>query len=92
MTPERAGGTCPSSGRRLDLKPYGPPARKAFLRAMVEAARTKDDLADLINVALEELVRCRFELPAFGTLDRGSPSRPCRGRTRHLSPGGAPPL
>jgi hypothetical protein len=28
---------------------------------MVEAARTKDDLADLINVALEELVRCRFE-------------------------------
>jgi hypothetical protein len=41
----------------LDLQPYGPPARKAFLRAMVEAARTKDDLADLINVALEELVR-----------------------------------
>src|SRR5436305_4480578 len=56
----------------LDLKPYGPPARKAFLRAMVEAARTKDNLADLINVALEELVRCRFELPAFGTLDRAA--------------------
>jgi hypothetical protein len=56
----------------LDLQPYGPPARKAFLRAMVEAARTKDDLADLINVALEELVRCRFELPAFGTLDRAA--------------------
>ncbi len=48
----------------LDLQPYGPPARKAFLRAMVEAARTKDDLADLINVALEELVRCRFEMRA----------------------------
>lgn len=56
----------------LDLKAYGPPARKAFLRAMVEAARTKDDLADLINVALEELIRCRFELPAFGTLDRAA--------------------
>jgi hypothetical protein len=40
----------------LSIQPYGPPARKAFLRAMVEAARTKDDLADLINVALEELV------------------------------------
>ncbi len=39
---------------------------------MVEAARTKDDLADLINVALEELVRCHFELPAFGTLDRAA--------------------
>ncbi len=56
----------------LDLQPYSLPARKAFLRAMVEAARTKDDLADLINVALEELVRCRFELPAFGTLDRAA--------------------
>jgi Domain of unknown function (DUF4158) len=56
----------------LDLKPYGPPARKAFLRSMVEAARTKDDLADLINIALEELVRCRFELPTFGTLDRAA--------------------
>ena len=31
---------------------------------MLEATRTKDNLADLINVALEELVRCRFELPA----------------------------
>ena len=39
---------------------------------MVEAARTKDDLTDLINVALEELVRCCFELPAFGTLDRAA--------------------
>ena len=58
----------------LDLQPYGPPARKTFLRVMVEAARTKDDLADLINVALEELVRCRFELPAFGTLDRAAHS------------------
>ena len=56
----------------LDLQPYGPSARTAFLREMIEAARTKDDLADLINVALEELVRCRFELPAFGTLDRAA--------------------
>jgi hypothetical protein len=56
----------------LDLQPYGLPARKAFLRAMVEAARTKDEPLDLINVALEELVRCRFELPAFGTLDRAA--------------------
>jgi len=43
----------------LEIQPYDPPAQKAFLRAMVEAARTKDNLADLINVALEELVRCR---------------------------------
>ena len=56
----------------LDLQPYSLPARKAFLRAMVEAARTKDEPSDLINVALEELVHCRFELPAFGTLDRAA--------------------
>lgn len=36
----------------LSIQPYGPLAHKAFLRAMIEAARTKDDLADLINVAL----------------------------------------
>ncbi len=42
----------------LEIQPYDPPAQKAFLRAIVEAARTKDNLADLINVALEELVRC----------------------------------
>jgi len=43
----------------LEIPPCDPPAQKVFLRAMVEAARTKDNLADLINVALEELVRCR---------------------------------
>ena len=35
---------------------------------MREAAQTKDDLADLINVAIEELIRNRFELPGFTTL------------------------
>jgi hypothetical protein len=34
------------------------------------AAAVKDNPADLINIALEELVRRRFELPAFSTLDR----------------------
>jgi hypothetical protein len=33
-----------------------------------EAARTRDDLADIINVALEDLVRNHYELPAFATM------------------------
>src|SRR3989442_324316 len=39
---------------------------------MVEAAKTKEDLADLINVALEELAHGNFELPPFDTLDKAA--------------------
>jgi hypothetical protein len=35
---------------------------------MGQAARTKNDLADIINVAIEELVHHRYELPVFNTL------------------------
>ncbi|WP_260850847.1 DUF4158 domain-containing protein [Rhodococcus sp. WB9] len=46
----------------------------AKVRAVAEqairaAAATKDNPADLINVALEELVRARCELPGYTTLD-----------------------
>ena len=34
------------------------------------AAHTREDLADLVNVAIEELLRQRYELPTFGTLLR----------------------
>lgn len=37
---------------------------------MAAAAEVMDNPADLINVAIEELVRQRIELPAFSTLDR----------------------
>ena len=40
--------------------------------AMTTAAEVMDNPADLINVAIEELVRQRIELPAFSTLDRHS--------------------
>lgn len=33
------------------------------------AAETMDNPADLINVAVEELIKERYELPAFSTLD-----------------------
>jgi len=54
------------------LKPYGPAARTCLLKAMVEAVGTKEDLADLMNIALEELARQYFELPPFATLDKAA--------------------
>ena len=54
----------------LRVQPWEPAARHAAVVAMHEAARVKDHPADLINVAIEELVRQRFELPAFSALDR----------------------
>lgn len=56
----------------LQVQPYGKEARHAMLLAMSEAAKTKEHLADLINVAIEELVRKKYELPAFDTLVRGA--------------------
>jgi len=56
----------------VGVQPYGPSARRVLLQAMWTAADTKTDLADLINVAIEELVRQRWELPAFSTLQRAA--------------------
>lgn len=52
------------------VQPYGTEARRIIVRSVAEAARTKDVPADLINVAIEELLRQRYELPAFSTLNR----------------------
>jgi hypothetical protein len=55
---------------RLAITAYGLAARRMMFTAAVEAAQTKEDLADIINVMLEALVRQRYELPAFSTLER----------------------
>ncbi|MGW1710047.1 DUF4158 domain-containing protein [Streptomyces sp. NPDC002206] len=44
-------------------------ARKISAAAIYEAVQTKDNPADLINVALEKLVKARLELPGYSTLD-----------------------
>jgi hypothetical protein len=44
-------------------------ARKLAESAIEGAAQTKDNPADLINVALEEIVRARCEIPGYTTLD-----------------------
>ena len=55
---------------RLKVKSYDKTARRLITRTVYEAAQVMDNPADLINAAIEELIRERFELPAFSTLDR----------------------
>lgn len=54
----------------LGSQPYGPEHRPRVERAILKAAETMSDPADLINVAVEELTKAGIELPAFSTLAR----------------------
>jgi TnpA family transposase len=54
----------------VQIRAFDEMAKKALLDATREASLTKEDLADIINVGIEELVRLRFELPAFSTIHR----------------------
>ncbi len=54
----------------LGVKTFGGEARRLAMEMVSDAALSMDDPADLVNVAIEELVKERFELPAFSTLDR----------------------
>ncbi|PTX55102.1 uncharacterized protein DUF4158 [Melghirimyces profundicolus] len=52
------------------IQSYGKEAQRIALAAVQKAAQVMDHPADLINVAIAELIRQSFELPAFSTLDR----------------------
>jgi hypothetical protein len=54
---------------RLGVKYEAARVREVAEHAIRSAVQTKDNPADLINVALEELVRQRCELPGYTTLD-----------------------
>lgn len=54
----------------LNLQPYKATAQQTAQAAMEFAVLSKHDLVDLINIAIEELVRQRYELPGFTTLER----------------------
>jgi len=54
----------------LNISPYNNQGQELAAIAIKNAAFVRDHPADLINVAIEELVRQRYELPAFNTLDR----------------------
>jgi hypothetical protein len=47
-------------------------ALKTVVKSCVDASRVREDLADIINVAIEELLRKRYELPGFTTLFRAA--------------------
>lgn len=54
----------------LSVAPFGEEARAVIKKACLTAAATRDDLVDIVNVAIEELIRQRFELPGCSTLLR----------------------
>lgn len=54
----------------LNVSSFDSEAHRLLCQALVDAALTKDDLADIVNVGIEMLVKHRYELPAFGTLLR----------------------
>ncbi len=65
----------------LNVQPFNSEARALVAAVVRETAQTKDDLADLMNVAIEELVRNRFELPGFTTLAQRGEAGPSRRST-----------
>ncbi|MGH9827867.1 MAG: DUF4158 domain-containing protein, partial [Blastocatellia bacterium] len=52
----------------LNVCPFDASAQSIAEAVFKSVARTREDLADLINAAIEELIRRRYELPAFRTL------------------------
>ena len=54
----------------LGVKPFDEDGKALMRAAFCEAALAKEDVADLINIGIETLVRDRYELPAFDTLER----------------------
>lgn len=61
--------------RFLEVKSFDAAGKALLCEALGEAALAKEDVADIINVGIEILVRHRYELPAFGTLVREARAR-----------------
>ena len=56
--------------RFLGVKPFSSQGKTLLRATLSEAALTKEDVADIVNVGIEILVCHRYELPAFDTLVR----------------------
>ena len=54
----------------LQVTPFNQKGKALITEIIIESAYRMDNPADLINVAIEELVKERYELPGFNTLDR----------------------
>ncbi|MED0670741.1 DUF4158 domain-containing protein [Aneurinibacillus aneurinilyticus] len=53
----------------FNVIPNGKQTRPIIINILTEAAKVKDHPPDLINIAIEELVKSRCELPSFRVLD-----------------------
>lgn len=60
----------PAVRQSLEVRPFDDEGRTLLQQTLGEAALTKEDVVDLINIGIEVLVRYRYELPAFDTLVR----------------------
>jgi hypothetical protein len=70
----------------LQVLAYGREARRLAIHAVYEAAQTMDNPAALINIVWETLIKERYELPAFSTLDRlGRQARTLVNHSRFLT-------
>ena len=67
----------------LGVTPFADTARKLMLRTSLASSRVREDLADIVNMAIEELIRQRYELPGFSTLFRAARAA----RAREAGPG-----
>jgi hypothetical protein len=56
----------------LQIIATGSAMHEAMEQAMRDACESKDEVIDLINIAIEQLIRQRFELPAFSTFERAA--------------------
>lgn len=54
----------------LNVKPFSNDGKALMRQTLSEAALTKEDVIDIVNIGIETLVRHRYELPAFDTLVR----------------------
>jgi hypothetical protein len=54
----------------LSVKPFNNDAKTLVRQVLVDAALTKDDVIDIVNIGIETLIRHRYELPALDTLVR----------------------
>ncbi|CDG48403.1 Transposase Orf2, Tn3 family [Serratia symbiotica SCt-VLC] len=56
--------------RFLDVNPLTATGKSLLRNTFIDAALIKEDVADIINVGIEVLIRHRYELPAFDSLVR----------------------
>jgi Domain of unknown function (DUF4158) len=60
----------PAVLKHLGVRPWAAAARELALSVMIRTAKTRTDPADIINAAVDALIRHRFELPALIALRR----------------------